>query len=50
MLNSIKERIKMSILLEKMHRHKSYSEKLGLEDMSKLHGRRIHKEEKNEWC
>ena len=46
MLNNVKERIKMSILLEKMYRHKSYSEKLGLEDVSRFHGRRIQREEK----
>jgi len=36
----------MSILIEKMYRNKSYSEKLGLEDMSKFHGKRIHREGK----
>lgn len=41
---SIKERIRLCILLEKMDEQKTYSEKLGLENKSKFHGERIKKE------
>ncbi len=44
---TIEQRIRMCLLIEKMHEQKSCSEKLGLEDMSKLHGKRINGEERN---
>lgn len=44
---TVEERIRMSILIEKMEKHKMYSEKLGLENISKFHGERIGMEEKN---
>lgn len=42
---SVEERIRISILLEKMSRQKEYSDKLGLEDISMLYGKRIYTEE-----
>lgn len=47
---NIDERIRISLLLEKMYRQKEYSQKLGLEDISKLHGEIIHKKEGEETC
>lgn len=47
---TVKERIRLSILIEKMNGQKEYSKKLGLEDVSKLHGERIHREEEKESC
>ena len=47
---TIEERIKMYLLIEKMHQHKAYSEKLGLEDMSKFHGKRIEGKEERKTC
>ena len=43
---SIRERIRLCILIEKMDEQKSYSEKLGLENKSTFHGERIKKEGK----
>lgn len=47
---SIEERIRIVLLLERMHMLKSYSEKLGLEDRSRFHGKRIEKEEVENNC
>lgn len=47
---SIKERIRLSLLIEKMNKQSSYSKKLGLEDKSTFHGVRIKKEEDNKPC
>lgn len=44
------QRIRVCLLAEKMNAQKSFSEKLGLEDLSKLHGKRITMEEENEIC
>lgn len=41
---STRERIRLCILIEKMNEQKSYSEKLGLENRSTFHGKRIKKE------
>ena len=41
---SIRERIRLCILIEKMNEQKAYSEKLGLENKSTFHGKRIKKE------
>lgn len=43
---SVKQRIRISILLEKMSGQEAYSEKLGLEDRSIFRGERIRKEGK----
>lgn len=42
---SIEQRIKICLLLEKMYDQKAFSEKLGLEDKSKFHGKVIGKQE-----
>lgn len=47
---TIEKRIKMCLLIEKMHAHKAYSEKLGLENMSRFHGKRIEDEEERKTC
>lgn len=47
---TIEQRIKMCRLLEKMHEHKGYSEKLGLEDASTFHGKRVNTEEERKLC
>ena len=39
-----RERIRLCILIEKMNEYKTYSEKLGLENKSKFHGRLVKKE------
>ncbi len=41
---NIRERIRLCILIEKMNEQKTYSEKLGLENKSKFHGKLIKKE------
>ncbi len=38
---SAEERVKTGFLIEKINKQKIYSEKLGLEDMSRFHGKRI---------
>ena len=47
---TIEQRIRRCLLIEKMYEHKVYSEKIGLEDMSKFHGKRINGEEKSKTC
>ncbi len=47
---NIEERIKISLLLERMYANKEYTEKLGLEDRSTLHGQQIYKKEETETC
>lgn len=44
------DRIRMCILIERMDRQKAYSKKIGLEDMSKLHGKCICREEERVRC
>ncbi len=39
---SVKERIRMCILIEKIYKLKVYSEKLGLEDVSTFHKERVN--------
>lgn len=46
----IEQRIRMCLLIEKMQEQKVYSEKLGLEDISKFHGKRINQEEGRMTC
>lgn len=43
---SVEERIRRSLLIEKMMRQKAYSKVLGLIDKSTFHGEQIQKEEK----
>lgn len=45
----IEQRIRMCLLIERMHEYKTYSERLGLVDVSKFHGK-IMKEEKKKRC
>ena len=40
---SVEQRIQTCMLLEKMRVQKDYSRRLGLEDISTLHGRQIDK-------
>ncbi len=47
---TVEQRIRMIILLEKMFKQKSYSEKLGIEDISKFHGELIEREESEQIC
>ena len=43
---SVEQRIRLSLLLEKMNEQQTYSEKLGLEDRSLFRGKEVRKEEK----
>lgn len=43
---TVEQRIRMCLLIEKIYKQKEYSEKIGLEDISKFHGERIGREEK----
>ena len=45
MYMTIEQRIRMCLMIEKMHEYEAYSEKLGLEDRSKFHGKRINGKE-----
>lgn len=47
---TVEQRIRISILIEKMNKQKVYCEKLGLEDISKFHGKRISREEGDVIC
>lgn len=47
---SIEERIRIVLLLERMQMLKNFSEKLGLEDRSMFHGKRIEQEEVKSNC
>ena len=49
-MTTVAQRIRMIILLEKMMKQKSYSEKLGIEDISKFHGEYVIGEESEENC
>ncbi len=49
-MTTVAQRIRMIILLEKMVKQKSFSEKLGIEDISKFHGEYIEREECEESC
>lgn len=40
---SVEQRIKICILIDKMNKYKLYSEKLGLEDVSRFRGERVGK-------
>jgi len=45
---TVEQRIRTCLLIEKMQKQKDFSEKLGLEDRSEFHGKRINGEE--EYC
>lgn len=47
---TVEQRIRMIILLEKMTKQKSFSEKLGIKDISKFHGKYTEQEECEEIC
>ena len=47
---TVEQRIRTCLLIEKMHEQKAYSEKLGLENISKFHGKRINEEEERITC
>ena len=47
---TIEQRIRMCLMIEKMHEYEAYSEKLGLEDWSKFHGKRIEGKEERKTC
>ena len=42
---TIEERIRTCMLIEKMFEHKEYSERLGLENRSRFHGKTIEESE-----
>lgn len=44
------QRIRISLLIEKMYGQKTFSERLGMEDVSTFHGKRIIKEEEKKLC
>ena len=46
----IEQRIRMSLLAKKMQEQKKYSEKLGLEDVSIFHGKRMNKKGGSKIC
>ena len=43
---SVKERVRMCLLIEKIHKLKEYSERLGLEDVSTWNQKSVDSEEK----
>ena len=43
---SVEQRIRMSLLIEKINGQKAFSKKLGLEDRTLFHGEYVWKEEK----
>lgn len=47
---TVEQRIRISILIEKMNKQKVYCEKLGLENISRFHGERISGEEVDVTC
>ena len=47
---TVEQRIRTCLLIEKMHEQKAYSEKLGLVNTSKFHGKRISGEEEKQIC
>ena len=44
------QRIRMCLLLEKMDEQKEYSERLGLENRSRFHGKTIEEREEQKLC
>lgn len=47
---SIEQRVRMCLMIERIHEQKDYSKILGLEENSKFHGKRIAEEENEERC
>ena len=47
---TIEQRIRRCLLLEKMCEQKEYSERLGLENRSKFHGKKIEEREEQKLC
>lgn len=47
---TVEQRIRTCLLIEKMKKQKDFSQKLGLEDRSAFHGKRISREEGNHTC
>ena len=47
---TVEQRIRTCLLIEKMHEQKAYSEKLGRENISKFHGKRMDGEEEKQIC
>lgn len=43
---TVEQRIRMCLLIEKIQKQKEYSEKLGLEDISRFHEEKVDKEER----
>lgn len=46
----VEQRIRMCLLIDKMEIRKDYSKKLGLENVTKFHGKKISGEEENREC
>ena len=44
------QRIRMCLLLEKMDEQKEYSERLGIENRSRFHGKTIEEREEQKLC
>ena len=47
---TIEERIRTCMLIEKMFEQKEYSERLGLENRSRFHGKAIEEREEKQLC
>lgn len=47
---SIEQRVRMCLMIERIHEQKDYSKILGLEENSKFYGKRIAEEEDEERC
>lgn len=43
---TVEKRIKMCLLIERLNENKKLAERLGIEDTSKFHGKRVHKGER----
>ncbi len=39
---NVEKRIRMCLLIERLNEHRELSEKLGIENVSKMHGKKIH--------
>ena len=39
---TVEKRVRMCLLIERLNEHKKLGEKLGIEDTSKFHGKRIY--------
>ena len=45
---TVEQRIKTCLLIEKIHEQKDYSERLGLENRSRFHGKAIEEREEKQ--